>query len=67
MIKTPPNALMVVVDDDVFERMGASSMFFNVGYQVLEAENADEALQFFEANALIQAAFHGRKHARMIE
>ena len=45
----PANALIVVVvDDDVFARMGASYMFTDAGYRVLEAENADEALRFFE-------------------
>ena len=53
----PANALIVVVDDDVFERMGASSMFLDAGYRVLEAENADEALLFFEANADIGLLF----------
>jgi two-component system, response regulator PdtaR len=47
----------VVVDDDLFERMGASSMFSHAGYRVLEAENAHEALRFFEANADIGLLF----------
>jgi CheY-like chemotaxis protein len=47
----------VVVDDDVFERMGASSMFQDAGYRVLEADSADEALLFFEANADIRLLF----------
>jgi CheY-like chemotaxis protein len=53
----PANALIVVVEDDVFERMGASSMFLDAGYRVLEAENADEALQFFETNVDIRLLF----------
>jgi two-component system, response regulator PdtaR len=57
MIEIPPNALIVVVDDDVFERMGASGMFLDAGYRVLEAENADEALRFFETNADIRLLF----------
>ena len=52
-----PNALIVVVDDDVFERMGASDMFSDAGYRVLEAGNADEALQIFETNADIKLLF----------
>jgi len=55
--ESPPNALIVVVDDDVFERMGASGMFLDAGYRVLEAENADEALRFFETNADIGLLF----------
>jgi len=53
----PPNALIVVVDDDVFERMGASDMFTDAGYRVLEANDADEALRLFEANADISVLF----------
>ena len=51
------HALVVIVDDDVFERMGASYMFSDAGYRVLEAENADEALQLFEDNADIRLLF----------
>jgi two-component system, response regulator PdtaR len=52
-----PNALILVVDDDVFERMGASCMFSYAGYRVLEAESADEALRFFETNTDIRVLF----------
>ena len=52
-----PNALILVVDDDVFERMGASCMFSHAGYRVLEADNADEALRFFETNTDIRVLF----------
>ena len=57
MTEFPPNSLIVVVDDDVFERMGASGMFVDAGYRVLEAEDADEALHFFETNADIRLLF----------
>jgi two-component system, response regulator PdtaR len=57
VIEIPPNALIVVVDDDVFERMGASVMFLDAGYRVLEAGDADEALRFFEANADVRLLF----------
>ena len=57
MIEIPPNALVVVVDDDVFERLGASGMFLDAGYRVLEAGDADEALRFFEANADVRVLF----------
>jgi CheY-like chemotaxis protein len=53
----PPNALIVVVDDDVFERLGASVMFVDAGYRVLEAGDADEALRFFETNTDIRLLF----------
>ena len=53
----PSNALILVAEDDVFERMGASFMFADAGYRVLEAENADDALRFFETNADIRLLF----------
>ena len=57
MTEIPPNALIVVVDDDVFERLGASGMFVDAGYRVLEAGDADEALRFFETNTDIRLLF----------
>jgi len=41
----------------VFERMGASDMFLDAGYRVLEAGDADQALRHFEANADIRLLF----------
>jgi CheY-like chemotaxis protein len=54
---TPSPLVVVVVDDDVFERMGASGMFLDAGYRVLEAQDADEALQLFEENTDIRLLF----------
>ena len=52
----PSNAVIVVVviDDDVFERMGASFMLTRMPdtERCLQAENADEALRFFGNKAL---------------
>ncbi len=53
----PPQPLVLVVDDDVLERMGASFMFSDAGYQVIEAGDADAALRFFETNADIRLLF----------
>jgi CheY-like chemotaxis protein len=50
-------ALVLIVDDDVFERMGASYMFSDAGYRVLEAGSADEALQFLESAADVRLLF----------
>ena len=54
---TPNPLVVVVVDDDVFERMGASGMFLDAGYRVLEAGDADEALRLFEENTDIRLLF----------
>jgi CheY-like chemotaxis protein len=53
----PSPLVVVVVDDDVFERMGASGMFLDAGYRVLEAGDADEALRLFEENTDISLLF----------
>jgi len=57
VISSPPQALILVVDDDVLERMGASYMFSDAGYRVLEAGSADAAMRFFETNADIKLLF----------
>ena len=54
---TPSALVVVVVDDDVFERMGASGMFLDAGYRVLEAQDADEALRLFEENPDVRLLF----------
>ena len=57
MDKSPSQALVMVVDDNVLERMGAADMFLDAGYRVLEAGNAAEALRLFETNADIRVLF----------
>jgi two-component system, response regulator PdtaR len=57
MSDSQSNALVMIVDDDVFERMGASYMFSDAGYRVLEAGSADEALQFLESTADVRLLF----------
>ena len=51
------NALVLIVDDNVFERMGASYMFSDAGYRVFEAGSADEALQFIESSSDVRLLF----------
>ena len=57
VINSATHAAVLIVEDDVFERMGACDMFRDAGYRVLEAENADEALQFFETESDIKLLF----------
>ena len=57
MSDNSPSPLIIVVDDDVFERMGASYMFSDAGYRVLEAGSADEALHLFESNTDVRLLF----------
>jgi CheY-like chemotaxis protein len=49
--------MVLVVDDDVLARMGASDMFLDAGYEVLDAGSADEALRFFETGSDIRLLF----------
>ncbi len=57
MSESSSSALVMVIDDDVLERMGASCMFLDAGYRVLEAGSADEALQFLELNEDVRLLF----------
>jgi len=57
MPETNSKPLVMIVDDDVFERMGACYMFSDAGYRVLEAGNADGALKLFEANENVGLLF----------
>jgi CheY-like chemotaxis protein len=56
-VPNPIQHLVVVVDDDVFERMGAADMFIGAGYRVIEAGSADEALRIFDATIGIRVLF----------
>ncbi len=55
--EAPGQALIMVVDDDVLERMCATYMFEDAGYRVVAAGSGDEALHQFEAIAGIRLLF----------
>ena len=57
MTNSPSQSLVVIVEDDIFERMGLSDMFTHAGYRVLEAADADEALRHFETNSDVRLLF----------
>jgi CheY-like chemotaxis protein len=57
VIPSPAQGQILVVDDDVLERMGATYMFSDAGYRVLEAGSADAALLLFENDADIGLLF----------
>jgi|SRR5580704_4551062 CheY-like chemotaxis protein len=50
MIDFPSHPLILIVEDDALQRLATSGMFLAAGFRVLEAENADEALQLLETN-----------------
>ncbi len=57
MVNSPVSTLILVVDDDALQRIGASDMFLDAGYRVVEAENADEAMRCLQANPDIELLF----------
>ena len=57
MVPSSAQVLILVVDDDVLERMGAAYMFSDAGYRVIEAGSADVALRFFETDEDIGLLF----------
>lgn len=50
-------AVVLVVEDDAFIRMGAVDLVVSAGYEVLEAENADAAIRILEARNDIDLVF----------
>jgi len=57
VVPSSAQVLILVVDDDVLERMGAAYMFSDAGYRVIEAGSADVALRFFESDEDIGLLF----------
>jgi len=57
VVPSSAQVLILVVDDDVLERMGAAYMFSDAGYRVIEAGSADMALRFFETDEDIGLLF----------
>jgi CheY-like chemotaxis protein len=57
MTVLPLHALALVVEDDGLQRLQASGMFADAGYDVLEAGDADQAMRLLEANAQIRLLF----------
>jgi len=57
VVPSSAQVLILVVDDDVLERMGAAYMFSDAGYRVIEAGSADVALRFFETDEDIGLLF----------
>jgi CheY-like chemotaxis protein len=50
-------AVVLVVEDDPLIRMGAVDIVQSVGFEALEAGNADEAIRMLEARADIDIVF----------
>lgn len=49
--EAPQRRFVLVVDDESILRLNAIDMFEDAGFEVLEAENADRALQLLEIHA----------------
>lgn len=53
----PPPIRVLVVEDEMFTRMDVVEMLRGAGFDVLEATNADEAIQMLERNSDIRLIF----------
>ena len=51
------NSVVLVVEDDALLRMHAAEMIEEAGFQVIEAQNADEAIVFLESRIDINIVF----------
>ncbi|MGO4670720.1 response regulator [Bosea sp. 2RAB26] len=49
--------VVLVVEDDVFIRLDATSMLEDAGFEALEASNADDAVKLLEARPDIRIVF----------
>lgn len=52
-----PRAVVLVVEDEVIVRMGIAQELRDVGFNVVEAHNADEAVQIIQARTDIEVVF----------
>src|SRR4028119_2060838 len=50
MVRCVDSKVVLVVDDEVFARLLAVQIFLDQGFTVLEAENAEEALDVLDRN-----------------
>jgi len=54
---TPDRPVVLIVEDEPLLRLYASDTFEDIGYEVIEAANADEALVILESRADIRVLF----------
>ena len=57
MNHAPANTVVLVVEDDALVRMDAIDMMEEFGFDVLEAENSDEAIRLLETRLDITVIF----------
>lgn len=50
-------AVVLVVEDELLLRLNAAQMIEDAGYEVIEASNADEAIQILESRTDIRIVF----------
>jgi CheY-like chemotaxis protein len=54
---------VLVVEDDLFNRLHAVNLVEDAGYIAVEASNADEAISILEARKDIRIVFYGHRYA----
>jgi two-component system, response regulator PdtaR len=52
-----PKQVVLVVEDEALIRMHAAEMIRDLGFEVLEAANADQAISLLESNSEISVVF----------
>src|ERR1700730_1838843 len=52
-----PHPIILIVEDEYMVRVNAAAMMEDVGFDVLEARNADEAIRLLESNPDISIVF----------
>ena len=52
-----PKQLVLVVEDEALIRMHAADMIRDLGFEVMEAANADQAISLLESNSEISVVF----------
>ena len=58
-------SIILIVEDEALIRLGAVQIAEDEGFEVIEAANADEAIEILESRNDIRDHIHGHTHARV--
>ena len=56
--------IVLVVEDDAMQRLLAVTVVEDAGFEAIEADNADEAIDILESQNEIRIVFYGHRDAR---
>jgi len=57
LVSAPPKTIVLVVEDELLVRWHAVGLVEDVGFEAVEASNADEAIRILEARSDIRIVF----------